>query len=104
LTIVLYYSNEILAKSLPRFGPYISLSITIINVIMTFPPILLIEVFFIHSFKKRSFSYLPGQRLGTKQLLKISALGVLVSLFAVGWGLNSGASVLSGVAIVTFVM
>jgi len=83
---VLYYSNEILAKSLPRFGPYISLIITVINVIMTFPPIILIE------------------RLGTKRLLKISTLGVLVSLLAVGWGLNSGASVLSSVAIVTFVM
>jgi hypothetical protein len=41
---VLYYSNDILAKSLPEFGAYISLGITIINVIMTFPPIFLIEV------------------------------------------------------------
>jgi len=86
ITAVLYYSNDILAKSLPRFGPYISLTITIINVIMTFPPILLIE------------------RLGTQKLLKISTFGALVSLFAVGWGLNSGASILPSVAIVTFVM
>ena len=47
---------------------------------------------------------LPGERLGTKRLLKISTFGALVSLFAVGWGLNSGASILPSVAIVTFVM
>jgi hypothetical protein len=41
---VLYYSNEILSKSLPEWGPYVSLGITIVNVIMTFPPIILIEV------------------------------------------------------------
>lgn len=41
--IVLYYSNEILSKSLPDVGPYVSLGITIINVLMTFPPVVLIE-------------------------------------------------------------
>lgn len=41
---VLYYSNDILAKSLPDLGAYISVGITIVNVIMTFPPILLIDV------------------------------------------------------------
>lgn len=43
--LVLYYSNEILSKSLPDLGPYVSLGITVVNVIMTFPPIILIEVF-----------------------------------------------------------
>ena len=42
--IVLYYSNDILEKSLPDLGAYISLGITVVNVIMTFPPIILIEV------------------------------------------------------------
>lgn len=41
---VLYYSNDILSKSLPGLGPYVSLGITVVNVIMTFPPIILIEV------------------------------------------------------------
>jgi len=86
INAVLYYSNDILAKSLPHFGPYISFGITVINMIMTFPPIILIE------------------RLGTARLLKISVLGSLVSLFAVGWGLNSGGSVVPSVAIVSFVM
>ena len=42
--LVLYYSNDILAKALPDLGPYVSLGITIVNVFMTFPPIFLIEV------------------------------------------------------------
>jgi hypothetical protein len=41
---VLYYSNAILAKSFPTLGPYVSLAITLVNVIMTFPAIFLIEV------------------------------------------------------------
>ena len=41
---VLYYSNDILSKSLPEMGPYISLGITIVNTIMTFTPIFLIDV------------------------------------------------------------
>ena len=44
LGTVLYYSNAILSKALPDLGPFISLGITIVNVIMTFPPIFLIEV------------------------------------------------------------
>jgi hypothetical protein len=42
--VVLYYSNNILSKSLPGLGPYVSLGVTIVNVVMTFPPILLVEV------------------------------------------------------------
>lgn len=42
--LVLYYSNDILSKALPDLGPYISLGITVVNVMMTFPPIFLIEV------------------------------------------------------------
>jgi len=44
INAVLYYSNDILSKSLPDLGPYVSVGITVINVIMTFPPIVLIEV------------------------------------------------------------
>lgn len=45
---VLYYSNDILSKALPDFGPYVSLGITVVNVLMTFPPIFLIEVGCLH--------------------------------------------------------
>lgn len=44
INAVLYYSNKILSKTLPALGPYVSLAITVVNVAMTFPPILLIEV------------------------------------------------------------
>ncbi|PFH49091.1 hypothetical protein AMATHDRAFT_81473 [Amanita thiersii Skay4041] len=86
INAVLYYSNDILAKSLPEFGPYISLGITIINVLMTFPPIILIE------------------RLGRKRLLAISIIGAIASLAMVGFGLNNGFVTLSSFAIITFVM
>ncbi|KAJ7684726.1 general substrate transporter [Mycena polygramma] len=85
INAVLYYSNDILSKSLPEFGPYVSLGITIVNVVMTFPPILLIE------------------RMGRRQLLTISTLGAMSSLVLVGLGLNIGAVTLASVAILTFV-
>lgn len=85
INAVLYYSNEILSKSLPDWGPYVSLGITIVNVIMTFPPIILIE------------------RVGRKPLLVFSTLGALVSLIAIGYGLNLGLASLASIATLTFV-
>jgi len=86
INAVLYYSNNILAKSFPNLGPYISLGVTVVNVLMTFPPIILIE------------------RMGRKQLLVISAAGAVASLLGVGYGLNRGLVTLSSIAIVTFIM
>ena len=57
-----------------------------INVIMTFPPIILIE------------------KVGRKVLLFGSALGALLSLVVVGYGLNNGLSMAASFAIVLFVM
>ncbi|CAA7270174.1 unnamed protein product [Cyclocybe aegerita] len=86
INAVLYYSNDILAKSLPEFGPYVSLGVTVINVIMTFPPIILIE------------------RMGRRPLLLLSTLGGMASVVALGYGLDSGAPTFSSLAIITFVM
>lgn len=83
---VLYYSNEILSKSLPEWGPYVSLGITVVNVVMTFPPIILIE------------------RVGRKSLLTLSTLGAVASLVAVGYGLDSGFHTIASIATLTFVM
>ncbi|KAG1748967.1 general substrate transporter [Suillus paluster] len=83
---VLYYSNDILSKSLPELAPYVSLAITIVNFFMTFPPIFLIE------------------RVGRKQLIQLSVAGALLSHLAVGYGLNSGLVTLSSIAITAFVM
>ncbi|KAJ7074334.1 general substrate transporter [Mycena amicta] len=85
INAVLYYSNDILSKSLPELGPYVSLGITIVNVMMTFPPIILIE------------------RVGRRRLLYISTFGAITSLLLVGFGLNTGAATLSSVAILLFV-
>jgi len=86
INAVLYYSNEILSKSLPGWGPYVSLGITVVNVIMTFPPIILIE------------------RVGRRSLLTLSISGALISLAAIGYGLNSGFATLASVATLIFVM
>lgn len=44
INAVLAFSNSILGKALPTFAPYVSLGVTVVNVFMTFPPIILIEV------------------------------------------------------------
>ncbi|KAG1736752.1 general substrate transporter [Suillus lakei] len=86
INAVLYYSNDILSKSLPELASYVSLAITIVNFFMTFPPIFLIE------------------RVGRKQLIQLSVACALLSHLAVGYGLNSGLVTLSSIAITTFVM
>ncbi|THV08061.1 general substrate transporter [Dendrothele bispora CBS 962.96] len=86
INAVLYYSNDILSQSLPDLGKYVSLGITVLNVLMTFPPIILIE------------------KLGRKPLLTLSVLGALVSLTMVGFGLNNNWVTVSSVFILTFVM
>jgi len=86
INAVLYYSNDILSKSLPELASYVSLAITIVNFFMTFPPIFLIE------------------RVGRRQLIQLSVAGALLSHLAVGYGLNSGFVTLSSIAITTFVM
>lgn len=41
--------------------------------------------------------------MGRRQLLTMSVMGALVSLFAVGYGLNAGFVTLSSIAILAFV-
>lgn len=86
INAVLYYSNEILSKSLPDLGPYVSLSITIVNALMTFPPIVLVD------------------RLGRKQLLTISCFCAFVSLVLAGYSLDANMGTLSSISTTTFVM
>uniref|UniRef100_A0A0W0G814 Major facilitator superfamily (MFS) profile domain-containing protein n=1 Tax=Moniliophthora roreri TaxID=221103 RepID=A0A0W0G814_MONRR len=86
INAVLSYSNDILSKSLPELGKYVSLGITVVNVLMTFPPIFLVE------------------KMGRKRLLTLSTLGALVCLIMVGIGLNNNWVTVSSVFIVGFVM
>ncbi|KAF8558404.1 general substrate transporter [Imleria badia] len=86
INAVLYYSTNILSKSLPELAAYVSLGISVVNFLMTFPPIFLIE------------------RVGRKQLFRWSVGGALISHLAVGYGLNSGWVTVTSIAITTFVM
>jgi len=86
INAILYYSNNILSNVLSESGAYVSLGITIVNTIMTFPPIFLID------------------RIGRRQLLLTSVVGALASLTFTGYGLNTGMMVTSSISIVTFVM
>lgn len=101
--LVLYYSNNILSKSLPELAPYVSLGISVVNFLMTFPPIFLIEV---HnsSNNDRHSADATVQRVGRKQLFLWSVGGALISHLAVGYGLNSGWVTVTSIAITTFVM
>ncbi|KAG8863784.1 hypothetical protein FRB96_007621 [Tulasnella sp. 330] len=82
---VMFYSNKILANVIPGKAGYISLGISALNVIMTFPAIYLIE------------------RLGRRHLLFGSMMTVLTSLLFIAVGLNENMTVLSSVAILAFV-
>ncbi|KAF8502449.1 general substrate transporter [Gautieria morchelliformis] len=85
INAVLYYSNDILSRVMPDAAAYVSLGVTVINVLMTFPPIYLIE------------------RIGRRSLVTISTVGALLSLLGVGYGINGGHIMLASVAIITFV-
>ncbi|KAH9981458.1 hypothetical protein BGW80DRAFT_1270347 [Lactifluus volemus] len=62
-------------------GPYVSLGITLVNTLMTFPPIFL-----------------------SMPLLLVSVAGALASLVLTGYGLNTGMIVTSSMSILVFVM
>ncbi|KAF9792267.1 general substrate transporter [Thelephora terrestris] len=83
---VLYYSNDILSNVIPDLGPYISILVTVVNVVMTFPPIFLIE------------------RVGRKKLLTASVLTAVAGHGFIGFGLDNGFVVMCSVAILVFIM
>ncbi|KAF8604593.1 general substrate transporter [Ceratobasidium sp. AG-I] len=86
INAVMYYSNDILSRVVPReAAAYTSLGITVLNAIMTFPPIFLVD------------------RVGRKPLLMWSILGAIISSTALGIALDAGITALSSVAVLTFV-
>jgi len=86
INAILYYSNDILSRVLSEAGPYVSLGITLVNVLMTFPPIVLVD------------------RVGRRPLLLASVAGALASLVLTGYGLNTGMTTVSSISILIFVM
>jgi len=85
INAVIYYSTDILGRVLPTNAAYISLLIAVLNVVMTFAPVLLID------------------RLGLRTLLLSSIAGGFISLSLLGYALDAGITWLSSVAILAFV-
>jgi hypothetical protein len=79
----------------------VSLGVTVVNALMTFPPIYLIEVRPSHSRFVRT-DILP-KRIGRRSLITISIVGALLSLISVGYGIDGGHTILASVAIIAFV-
>ncbi|KZO99551.1 general substrate transporter [Calocera viscosa TUFC12733] len=82
---VIYYSTNILGRLAPELSPYISLIIALINALMTFPPIFLID------------------RIGKRTILQSSIIGTVLFGILIAVGLNTGQAVVSAVGIVGFV-
>ncbi|KAL5635193.1 hypothetical protein ACGC1H_003031 [Rhizoctonia solani] len=86
INAVMYYSNNILSRVVPReAAAYTSLGITVLNAIMTFPAIFLVD------------------RLGRKRLFMASIIGAIVSNAILGFALDSGITTLSSVAVLGFI-
>jgi len=85
INAVIYYSTNILGKALPTNAAYISLLISVVNVVMTFAPVILIG------------RYTP------RTLLLASIVGGLTSSTVLGFALNANIIWLSSTAIVFFV-
>ncbi|KAI9509950.1 general substrate transporter [Russula earlei] len=86
INAILYYSNDIFSRVLSDAGPYVSLGITLVNILMTFPPIFLID------------------RVGRKPLFLASVAGAFISLVLTGYSLNMGMTIVSSASILIFVM
>lgn len=85
INAVLYYSTSIMKSVLPTQAIYISLFITAINVMMTFPAIFLVD------------------KLGRKSLLLLSAGSMALTSLILGLSINYEIAQLSSLAIVLFV-
>lgn len=107
LVSVMYYSNDILSRVVPReAAAYTSLGITVLNAIMTFPAIFLVDVS-LGPVRKCTRGVLTvnllSQRLGRKRLFMASMLGAIISNAALGFALDSGVTALSSVAVLGFI-
>lgn len=87
INAVLYYSVGILGSILPSLAGSIGILITVINIIMTFPPIYLID----------------EHRVGRKNLMVGSALVMAVASAMLGAGIVYGYKVISAVCMVAMV-
>jgi len=85
INAVMYYSTGILSQALPEAASYISLGVTVINVIMTFPPVFLVE------------------RIGKRRILLWSTCGSIISLLLLALSLNHHVNIASAIGTLLFV-
>ncbi|KAG8831585.1 hypothetical protein FRC17_002901 [Serendipita sp. 399] len=85
INAVMYYSTGILSSALPDAAAYVSLGVAVINVIMTFPPIFVIE------------------RYGQRRLLMYSIAGSVLSVVLLAMSLNYNVNTASAVGTLLFV-
>lgn len=84
---MLYYSVGILGSTLPALAGSIGILITIINIIMTFPPIYLID----------------EHRVGRKNLMVGSAIVMTIASALLGAGIIFGYKIISAVCMILMV-
>ncbi|KAG8799484.1 hypothetical protein FRC19_003759 [Serendipita sp. 401] len=85
INAVMYYSTDILSRAMPEAAPYVSLAVAVINVIMTFPPIFVIE------------------RYGKRKLLMYSVVGSIIAVVLLAIALNYKMNAASAVGTLLFV-
>ncbi|GAA6055935.1 hypothetical protein JCM3770_005602 [Rhodotorula araucariae] len=86
INAVMYYSTSILTAVNPSSAKMVSLYVTLVNLIMTFPAIYLID------------------RLGRRSLLLLSLACMSVSTAVLGWSINTQHFLVASAGIIAFVM
>lgn len=84
---ILYYSTGILSTLLPSLAPAVGLLITLVNAVMTLPPLWLLD----------------EARFGRRRLLLVSSGGMGIGCFVLAFGLAHAHAALSAVAIVSVI-
>lgn len=97
----MYYSTGILSSTLPEAASYVSLAVTVVNVIMTFPPIFVMEVSDIFPCWLLILSLY--QRYGQKKILQYSVGGSIASLLILALSLNYNVNITAAIGTLAFV-
>ncbi|KPV76191.1 uncharacterized protein RHOBADRAFT_66170 [Rhodotorula graminis WP1] len=86
INAVMYYSTKILTAVNPGSAKMVSLYVTLVNLVMTFPAIFLID------------------RLGRRSLLLVSLSAMSLSTAVLGWAINTEHFVVASTGIIAFVV
>ncbi|GAA5944298.1 hypothetical protein JCM3775_003318 [Rhodotorula graminis] len=86
INAVMYYSTKILTAVNPGSAKMVSLYVTLVNLVMTFPAIFLID------------------RLGRRSLLLVSLSAMSLSTAVLGWAINTEHFVVASAGIIAFVV